>query len=163
MLRIERASASLLLLAASLYTATCGYRNQPSDAPLADAETEKKAVVQAMRDWADGFIMRDPVRLDRVRADDWVYSGDPSGAVVTKAQADKMFQADTSTRYSGFDYQDLNVRIYGVSAVVTGRENIRWESEGKPGAASYRFTAAFVKQQGQWRCVASHSSPITRK
>ena len=92
--------------------------------------------------------MRDPVRLDRVRADDWIYSGDPSGAIVTKPQADKMFQADMSTKYTSFDYEDLNVRLYGANAVVTGRENIRGESDGKPGAESYRITAVFVKQQG---------------
>jgi ketosteroid isomerase-like protein len=116
-----------------------------------------------MRDWADGFVLRDPVKLDRVRADDWVYSGDPSGTVVTKQQADNMFRADTVTRYTAFDYDDLNVRLYGTTAVVNGRENIRWQSEGKADSASYRVTAVFVKQNGQWRCVASHSSPITAK
>ena len=57
-------------------------------------------------------------------------------------------------------YNDLNIRIYDSTAVVIGREKLRTENAGKEESASYRFTAAFVKQGNQWRCVASHSSPI---
>jgi hypothetical protein len=32
-----------------------------------------------MHDRAEAYLMRDPVRLDRVRDEDWTYSGDPSG------------------------------------------------------------------------------------
>jgi ketosteroid isomerase-like protein len=131
----------------------CGSRTSASD------DAEKNNVLQAMRDWADGYVMRDPVRLDRARASDWTYSGDPSGAVVTKADADRMFRND-STKYLSFDYEDLNVRIYGDTAVVIGREKLRWQDGGRTDSGSYRITAVFVKQQNLWRCVASHSSPI---
>ena len=128
--------------------------------PEINEDIEKKKVLQVMRDWADGYIQHDPVRLDRARAADWTYSGDPSGVVVTRAEADKFFLTDT-TKYLSFEYEDLNVRVYGTTAIVMGRENLRWENSGKTDSASYRITAAFVKNDGQWRCVASHSSPIT--
>lgn len=127
----------------------------------ANIDAEKNAVIQVMHDWADGYLMHDPARLDRVRAEDWTYAGDPSGAVLSKREADKMFQTDT-TKYLAFDYADLNVRVYGATAVLTGREKLRWEYGGKTDSASYRITAVFVKQEKQWRCVASHSSPITQ-
>ena len=150
----------IILPALLLSVSGCSQKLSPNSQPPASNETEKKAVIQAMRDWADGYILHDPVRLDRARAADWTYSGDPSGAVVTKPEADKMFQTDT-TKYLGFDYEDLNARIYGTAAVVTGREKLRWENAGQTDSASYRITAVFVKQENQWRCVASHSSPIT--
>jgi ketosteroid isomerase-like protein len=139
----------------------CGPKEGSGSASLTDPETEKKAIIQVMHEWAEGYVMRDSARLDRVRDDDWTYSGDPSGMVLTKKQADKMFQTDT-TRYLSFDYDDLNVRTYGSAAVVTGREKLRWDTGGgKSDSASYRVTAVFVKRATQWRCVASHSSPIT--
>jgi ketosteroid isomerase-like protein len=147
-----------LLLLASVFAAT-GCASKGTSGPSAGTEADKQAVIQTLRDWSDGYVMHDLARLDRVRAEDWTYSGDPSGAVVTRPDADRFFQTDT-TRYLPWEYADLNVRFYGSTAVVTGRETISSESAGKRETASYRFTAIFVKQEKQWRCVASHSSAI---
>ena len=162
MFLVTKVGVRLVLLSLLICMVACTNRNTPA-AGVAASDAEKNAVVQTMHDWAQGYLTRDRAILDRVRADDWVYSGDPSGAVVTKQEADKMFLGDTSTRYTAFDYADLNVRVYGTSAVVNARENMRWETDGKPDSASYRVTATFVKQDGQWRCVASHSSPVAAK
>ena len=148
-------SAALLIL---LIVQGCTTPKQSST--VANDDADKAAVLQTMRDWADGYLKHDPVRLDRVRDDDWTYSGD-SGVVVTKEEADKMFQTDT-TKYLSFDYEELKPRIYGNAAVVNGREKMRWESGGKEDSASYRITAMFVKRGNQWRCVASHSSLIPK-
>jgi hypothetical protein len=103
--------------------------------------------------------MHDLARLDRVRAEDWTYAGDLSGTVLRRQDADRFFQTDT-THYLGLDYSELNIQLYGSTAVVTGREKLRSENAGKQDLASYRFTDVFVKQEDQWRCFASHSSPI---
>jgi ketosteroid isomerase-like protein len=150
----------ITLLAFVVALSGCRTKDAPNSLSPADIDVDKKAVIQVMRDWADGYLMHDPARLDRVRDDDWTYSGDPSGVVVAKREADKIFQTDT-TRYLSFDYDDVNARIYGATAVLTGREKLRWENGGKTDSASYRITAVFVKRGTQWRCVASHSSPIT--
>jgi len=161
MFQTMRCRAGTLPLTLLICMAACANRT-PTDGLAAD-QAEKNAVAQTMRDWAHAYITHDQALLDRVRAPDWVYSGEPSGALITKPEADKTFQTDTSIHYTAFDDDDLNVRLYGSTAVVNARENIRWEAGGKPGSESYRVTAVFVKQQGQWRCVASHSSPITAK
>jgi len=146
----------LILLSSGLVETGCGTRGSVS---LNSPEVEKQAIIQTLRDWSDGYIKHDLAALDRVRAEDWTYAGDPSGALLTRQEGDRFFQTDT-TRYLGWDYSDLGVRLYGPTAVATGRERIRSENAGRQDSASFRFTAVFVKQGSQWRCVASHSSPI---
>src|ERR1700736_2087276 len=60
-----------------------------------DREAEdRRQVLQVLREWSDAYVTRDMKVLDRVRADDWTYCCDPSGKVLTKAEADKMLRAD---------------------------------------------------------------------
>ena len=56
---------------------------------------------------------------------------------------------------------DLEVRSYGETAIVVGLEEIDGSWEGEGFRTKNRFTDVFVKKDGAWQCVASHSSKMS--
>jgi ketosteroid isomerase-like protein len=58
--------------------------------------------------------------------------------------------------------ESRSVRIFGVTAVVTGVFRESGVKNGKPYAARARFTDTWVRRGGSWLCVASQSTLIVR-
>ena len=59
---------------------------------------------------------------------------------------------------------DVQVRVYGNTAVETGRSLMNGQDKGQTVPRATRFTRVWVKQQGRWRLVANHySSQTTRQ
>ena len=65
------------------------------------------------------------------------------------------------TSYVVFEVDDLAVRIYGETAVVTGRSTPKGQNaKGEPIRGQYRFLRVWVKQQRQWQVVAFEGTRI---
>jgi hypothetical protein len=65
------------------------------------------------------------------------------------------------TTYEAFDVDDLAVRIYGDTAVVTGRSTPRGRTaKGEPMRGQYRFLRVWVKRDGRWQVVAFEGTRI---
>jgi ketosteroid isomerase-like protein len=63
---------------------------------------------------------------------------------------------------SGLD--DLRVRVYGDTAVATGRWSASGAKEGSDqDSEQLRFTYVWVKGAGRWKAVAGQVTPITAK
>jgi ketosteroid isomerase-like protein len=66
-----------------------------------------------------------------------------------------------TTSYVTFDVDDVAVRIYGDTAVVTGRSTPKGRNaKGEPIRGQYRFLRVWVKQQGRWQVVAFEGTRI---
>jgi ketosteroid isomerase-like protein len=65
------------------------------------------------------------------------------------------------TTYEAFDVDDLAVRIYGDTAVVTGRSSPKGRTaKGEPIRGQYRFLRVWVKRGGSWQVVAFQGTRI---
>jgi len=66
------------------------------------------------------------------------------------------------TKYDSVDYDDVKVTVFGNTAIATGGFKAkRTDASGKPLDTHERWTDTWVKMpNGQWQCVASHSSPV---
>jgi hypothetical protein len=65
------------------------------------------------------------------------------------------------TAYVTFDVDDVAVRIYGDTAVVTGRSTPKGRNaKGEPIRGQYRFLRVWVKRQDQWQVVAFEGTRI---
>jgi len=107
-------------------------------------------------------ISADAVALDRLYATDFLGVG-PSGTVRTKAQVIEDFTSGKLT-FQAITTDDVRVRLYGDTAVETGRSTMNGQDKGKPVPRDTRFTRVWVKQEGRWRLVANHySTLITQK
>jgi ketosteroid isomerase-like protein len=106
-------------------------------------------------------IGADAVALDRIYANDFIGIG-PSGTVRTKPQVISDFTSG-DLKFQSITTDDVRVRVYGNTAVETGRSIMSGQDKGKTVPRDNRFTRVWVKQQGRWRLVANHySSLITR-
>lgn len=104
-------------------------------------------------------IHADAAALDRLYADDFVGVG-PSGTVRTKPQVIADFTSGT-LKFQSITTNDVQVRVYGNTAVETGQSTMHGDDKGKTVPENTRFTRVWVKQHGRWVWVANHYSSQT--
>jgi len=64
------------------------------------------------------------------------------------------------TTFSSMELTDLKVTVFGDTAIATGTFADKGTYKGKAFNHRGRFTDTWVKMNGKWLCVASHSSLI---
>jgi len=111
--------------------------------------------------WSDALVKSDLAFLGQILADDWM-GADQNGVVYSKAQQLALFKSGDDVISSLFS-DDMQARVYGDAAVVTGRNTQKETLKGKDISGQYRWTDTFVKKAGRWQCVASHWSKIAQK
>jgi ketosteroid isomerase-like protein len=55
----------------------------------------------------------------------------------------------------------FEVLVSGGAAIVSGRVQSRIKFSGQEVGGIDRFIKVFARQDGKWRCVSTHGSPIT--
>ena len=98
------------------------------------------------------------VSLNRIYADDFIGIG-PSGTVRTKPQVLADFTSG-DLKFQSITTDDVQVRVYGNTAVETGRSIMIGQDKGKAVPRDNRFTRVWIKQFGRWRLVANHYSTL---
>ena len=98
------------------------------------------------------------VALNRIYADDFIGIG-PSGTVRTKPQVILDFTSG-ELKFQSITTEDVRVRVYGNTAVETGRSTMIGQDKGKAVPRDNRFTRVWIKDGGRWRLVANHYSPL---
>jgi ketosteroid isomerase-like protein len=130
---------------------------------LAQTQTEsvEQELIKLENEWADAWVKRDVAFFDRIIADDYTWTS-PRGDVWTKAQ-DLALVKSGETVIKSWVLADMKVRVYGDTAVVTGRNTIKETYKGEDVSGQNRWTHTWVKRAGRWQCVAAHSSEIAQK
>ena len=121
---------------------------------------QRKNVEQAIRrldnERIQAQVHADAAALDRIYADDFIGVG-PSGTVRTKPQVIADFTSG-DLKFQSITTEEVQVRLYGNTAVETGRSTMTGQDKGKDVPRDTRFTRVWVKQRGRWRLVANHYS-----
>ena len=99
-------------------------------------------------------IHADAAALERIYADDFI-GVRPSGTVRTKPQVISDFTSG-DLKFQSITTDDVQVRVYGNTAVETGRSTMNGQDKGKTVPRDTRFTRVWIKRQGSWRLVANH-------
>jgi len=103
-------------------------------------------------------IHADAAALDRIYADDFIGIG-PSGTVRTKPQVLADFSSHDLS-FQSITTDEVRIRVYGNTAVETGRTTTVGQDKGKVVPRDNRFTRVWVRRQGRWRLVANHYSTL---
>ena len=112
------------------------------------------------REWNDAVVRRDAAWVERNYAADASDISSRTGAIATKSQAVADARSDKSV-YQSLDLSDLNVRVEGNTAVVTGVNHmVGRDAEGKPVNRRIRFTDVFIKRDGRWQVWATQGTTI---
>jgi len=126
-----------------------------------DDSQQKQVHIKIQHDWAEARIRGDSSYTRRIEADDCTIVW-PDGSIVSK-QAD-LANMTGDILCSEFKIDDVQVRLYGDAGVVVGQGTINAQ-KGKQDLISGKFvwTDTFVKQEDQWKVVASQITPVLEK
>lgn len=106
--------------------------------------------------WNALRLSGDAVALAPLLADDWMLTHS-DGRIQHKAD----YLAElASRRRSNSSVENLGVRVrqYEHTAIITGISVQSGVTDGQPWSGRFRFTRTWVRRDGQWQMVASHSS-----
>jgi hypothetical protein len=86
----------------------------------------------------------------------------PAGDLRTKK--DVIRELTTSgVRMDPYEPQDVHVRLYGSTAIVTGRFTQRFIVQKTRFVREVRFTDVYTRRKNKWTLVSSHHSSMTKK
>ena len=130
-------------------------------ASRSDHASRKSAVgeIRALEEERNRAIVHgDAATLERMTSDDYTFVT-LRGEMRTKAQIVQTFRAGAA-KYQSRDISDLNIRVYGDAAVVTGRAIQKGAENGKDYSGDYWFTRVYVRKGGRWTTVALQTTLI---
>jgi len=121
-----------------------------------DKSKEEIRALEAARN--EAIVHGDAATLERMTSDDYTFIT-LRGELRTKAEIVKGF-ATGAFKYESREISDLNIRVYGNAAVVTGRSTQKGTENGKDYSGDYWFTRVYVKESGRWLTVALQTTLI---
>jgi ketosteroid isomerase-like protein len=127
---------------------------------MGDHSQEEQALMKIQHEWAEARIKGNSSYTRRLEAEDCTIVW-PDGSIVNK-QAD--LQSMTDIVFSEFKIQNLQVRLYGETGIIVGEGMIK-ARKGQQDLLGGKFvwTDTFVKQDGQWKVVASQITSVLEK
>jgi ketosteroid isomerase-like protein len=124
----------------------------------ADQVTTRE-IVDLERQAKDATLHRDADFTLRTLADDYVAIS-PLGQVTTKPDA-VAARKSGQLRYEAMNVTDMVVRVYGDTAVVTARADVRGHQLGEDFSGPYRYTRVWIRRSGHWQTV-SYQATVTQ-
>ncbi len=135
------------LLLASLLAAVPTTPPRPAD-PVEEVLAFEAAACTA-------YQRNDARAIDSLVADGYILT-DSRGQLVAKA-ADLAAARDREVEYSEFRNVDMQVTLFGTTAIVRGRTIVKGHTRsGESVDVDVMFTDTVVKLGGRWRLVAGH-------
>jgi ketosteroid isomerase-like protein len=120
-----------------------------------------QALIKVQHGWAEARIKGDSSYTRRLEAENCTVVW-PDGSIVNKPEDLASMTGDTV--FTEFKIHDLQVRFYGDTGIVVGQGTIK-AHEGKQNLLGGKFvwTDTFIKQDGEWKVVASQVTPVLKK
>lgn len=128
-------------------------------APIAPKTTAAEVEVRAVNDQRfEAMVKGDVAALDGLLSNDLTYTHS-NGTVETKRQfLDSI--ASKILEYRFIDAKDVQVRVHGDAAIVTGRASVKLAARGQETDLPLRFTAVYLREGGEWKLAAWQSTRV---
>jgi ketosteroid isomerase-like protein len=122
---------------------------------------DEQALIKVQHDWAEARIKGDSSYTRRLEAENCTVVW-PDGSIANKREDLASMIGDIV--FTEFKIDDLQVRLYGETGIVVGQGTIK-AHEGKQNLLGGKFvwTDTFIKQDGEWKVVASQVTPVLKK
>ncbi|MDM7923706.1 MAG: nuclear transport factor 2 family protein [Pyrinomonadaceae bacterium] len=118
----------------------------------------EREVLAANLAFDSAIVARDADAYAKILADDFIFTGADGTVSDKKGEIDRV-RSGRLTFESGKS-DDIRVKLYGNTAVVTGRFTAKGKDNGKDFTFVERYTAVFVKRDGRWQMVAEQATEI---
>jgi ketosteroid isomerase-like protein len=118
----------------------------------AAAQNAAEEIKKLETDRAAAVVKGDTAFLEKQTADDYTLIN-ANGQMSTKAQMIDGFKSGKS-KLTMDELSDMKVHMYGDTAVITGKSNVKGTLGGKDVTGPVMFTRVWVKKDGRWQSVA---------
>ncbi len=155
---------SAFLLAAVFSMATLMGPAFAQDEPKGDTDKDKSSKKSASRkgsvedqikklemDRVEAVKKADVATLDKLTADDYTLIN-AFGQEMDKSQTMNAIKSG-DIKITSNELSDLKVRVYGNTAVVTGKSDVKGTMGGKDISGQLVFSRVYVKKNGRWQAV----------
>jgi ketosteroid isomerase-like protein len=122
---------------------------------------DEQALIKVQHDWAEARIKGGDSYTRRLEAENCTVVW-PDGSIANKRE--DLASMIGGIVFTEFKIHDLQVRLYGETGIVVGQGTIK-AHEGKQNLLGGKFvwTDTFIKQDGEWKVVASQVTPVLKK
>jgi ketosteroid isomerase-like protein len=118
-----------------------------------------RQIVELERQAKEASLHRDADFSERTLGDDYV-GITPLGQVTTKQDVLRARKSG-QLRYETIDVSEMVVRVYGDTAIVTARADVKGHQLGEDFSGPYRYTRIWVRRAGRWEIV-SYQATVTQ-
>jgi ketosteroid isomerase-like protein len=118
-----------------------------------------REIVDMERQTKDATLHRDADFPTKALADDYV-AITPLGQITTKQDA-LSARRSGQLRYESVNVTDMVIRLYGDTAIVTARAEVKGHQLGEDFSGPYRYTRVWVRRNGHWQTV-SYQATVTQ-
>jgi ketosteroid isomerase-like protein len=108
--------------------------------------------------WVEAEVAGDTSAMDSLAHQDFLLVG-PLGFILDKAQWLERYSSGALVT-SALDWRDTTVRVYGDCAVVIGVHDQQAAYRGRPNNGQFRASHILIREDGAWRLIGMHLSPI---
>lgn len=132
---------------------------------LAQAQDDTAQVGMLARRFGEAWLKADVKTLDALLAREYTHT-DVTGKVLHRADwladagnAQRWLRGNAGGASPAIEFDDINVRVLGDTAVVTGGNTIR-PADTKVAPMRLRFTQVWIKEDGQWKRRFFQATPL---
>lgn len=130
-------------------------------APARASEEARNELIRIQNEWAAARVKPDIAYLERLYAREFRVQN-IAGSVVSR-EADIDVFASGKLKPDFVRDEDMDVSLYGDTAVVTGVENVGGTYKGNYDQMAIRFTNVFVRRDGRWQLVLHQGTRVPKK
>ena len=128
----------------------------------ATASHSKLEIEQELRqmndDWVKALVRADRITLDRIMADDFCFAypmeGDDKGQFIGDV-------VSGDVRVESLTRENVSVRIWGDTAVLTGKDSASWSYKGRDFSGQYKIVHIYSRRNNNWQLVSVQACPIS--
>jgi uncharacterized protein (TIGR02246 family) len=163
---MKRLLLILIVITLTALFSSCAAPAEQATASTAPATTSaaetavnvEREIRKLQQEYDNAALQQDAAAYERLFADDYIIT-QAGGKVNTKAEMIAMAKAgDVKIEVGRSD--DVKVRLYGNTAIVTCRWTEKSTTKGKPFAGTQLFTTVWVKSNGRWQIVSDQGTLV---
>ncbi len=147
-----------ILVVAMLVAASSFVFSQPTRSGANQKGNDEQAVRQLLNEVSAALGRNDAAALDRIYADNYTLVNE-SGELTTKAPRLAAIRSG-ELKYESASFDEVNVRLYGDTAVITYRVTSKGQLKGQTIGGQFRATSTYMKMKGRWQLIAAQVTRI---
>jgi len=118
---------------------------------------DEKELLEFTSRWDEAMIRNDAAEIGTFMSSDWTIVG--SDGMTTRSDFLRQIAQGTLT-HSRMDSQEVNIRLYGNTAIVIAKGVSEGTFSGGRFSLEEWSSSVFLKTDGDWKCILTMLTPV---